>query len=164
MDHRAMCGQIGLTMQQEAWLKEGVARDSQLQRPQRADSLTPLHKRVTVGIKLCRNAKERAFVEALVVHFTHKLVNCHEPVLKATRDQLRQIIEDRHGIKLDNSQFNRHKKKYITRPDKPATRYELAIQTVKGKPGTPSEYELTGLLHLLSPEAAQRCLAASCPT
>ena len=119
---------------------------------------------MTEGIKLCRNAKERAFVEALVVHFTHKLVNCHEPVLKATRDQLRQIIEDRQGIKLDNTQFNRHKKKYITRPDKPATRFELAIQTVEGRPGVASEYELTGLVRLLSPEAAHGRPAVMCPT
>ena len=45
IDHRAKCRQIGLTKEQEAWLTRGVVQDSQLQRPLRVESHTPLHKK-----------------------------------------------------------------------------------------------------------------------
>lgn len=50
---------------------------------------------------------------------------------------------------LANPQIERLKRKYISRPDKPATRFELAVQTVEGRPGIPSEFVLTGLRQLL---------------
>ena len=53
---------------------------------------------------------ERAFVEALVVYFTFKVEHLGEEVLKATRDQPRAIMQDRHGLKPDNRQFEVLKK------------------------------------------------------
>src|SRR4051812_34483809 len=102
--------------------------------------------------KLCRTPQEWAFVEALVVYFTYKVTILRESPLKATRDQIRDIVQERHGITLANPQFERLKKRYITRPDKPAERFELAIQTVEGRQGVPSEYELTGLLQFMPEE------------
>ena len=73
---------------------------------------------------------------------------------KATRDQIRQVVVDRYGIRLDNRQFERLKEKYITRPGKPATHYELAVQIREGRQSIPSEFILTGLLNLLMPLGA----------
>jgi hypothetical protein len=38
----------------------------------------------------------------LAVYFTYKVCHLGEEVPKATRDQIRRIIEDRQGIRLDN--------------------------------------------------------------
>ncbi len=106
---------------------------------------TPLYRSNTKEVW----TKERAFVEALVIHFTHE-VDCKPSALfKATRSQITAILEARYGLKLENIQFERLKRKFITRPGKPASLIELAIQTVEGRTGKPSEFELTGLRQLL---------------
>ncbi len=100
--------------------------------------------------------RERAFVEAVVVHCLHKLLQTEEGVVKATNDQLRGIMRARHGLEMDDRQFGRLKQKFITRPGKPAGRFELMRETAQGKRtahgGIPSEYELTGLGWLFSRE------------
>lgn len=146
MDHRARCKQIKLDDHQTRMIEHGGIVSDGL------SLLSPTSNRVTHGNMLCKTSNERAFVEALVVYFTYKLQVAREAVLKATRDQLNWIIKDRHDIDLDNRQFERLKSRFITRTGKPANRYELAVQTLKGRQGVPSEFELTGLKGLLASE------------
>ncbi len=145
-DHRSEIGRIELSHDQKALLY-GVITPTGIARP------TPHSNRVTYAPKLCAKRHERPFVEALTVYFTYKVTVLQESPLKATNDQFRWVMEDRHGLKLDNTQFNRLVKRYISRPSKPASHYELTIQTLKGKNNVPSEYELTGLRQLMPPEA-----------
>jgi hypothetical protein len=148
VDHLAHCREIRLSREQERLMGTGGFL-------QEAPALaTPLSNRVTQVHALCRTAQEKAFVEAWVVYFSYKLFVLGEKPLKATRDQIVRIIEDRHGLKLENPQFERLKKKYITREGKPATIFELAIQTREGRQGVPSEFEPTGILQLIHPGAA----------
>lgn len=86
-------------------------------------------------------------------------------------DQVRQIAVDRRGKAWkpwDNRQMDRLKGKYITRPSKPASRFELlrTIRTGRAgrgqQAGTPSEYEASGIELLLEPEA-RRSVAGSPP-
>jgi hypothetical protein len=70
-----------------------------------------------------------------------------------TMQQLANLVQERDGLKLACVQLDRLFRKYINRPGRPATRFELARQTVKGRPGIPSEYQLTGLLQLIGPES-----------
>jgi hypothetical protein len=108
------------------------------------------------GRRLCANAQERAFVEAVMMHCLHKLLHTKEGIIKATNDQLRGIMVARHGLEPHPQQFARLKHKFITRPGKPAARFELMRETVQGRRtahgGIPSEYELTGLGWLFSRE------------
>jgi hypothetical protein len=108
------------------------------------------------GRWLCANAQERAFVEAVIVHCLHKLLQTEEGVIKATNDQLRGIMRARHGLEPHPQQFARLKHTFITRPGKPAKRFELMRETAQGRRtahgGIPSEYELTGLGWLFSRE------------
>jgi hypothetical protein len=42
------------------------------------------------------------------------------------------------------------KSKYVRCGEKAPTRFELAVQTLAGRPGVASEFELTGLLGLMA--------------
>jgi hypothetical protein len=78
-------------------------------------------------------------------------------VIRATNDQIKEIVAHRHQIHLHCEEFERLKRRYVSRPGdgKPATRFELLREVVKGKrgpagqSGTPSEYQPTGLRFLL---------------
>jgi hypothetical protein len=76
--------------------------------------------------------------------------------IRVTNEQLRQIVADRRpSISWLPQQFERLKAKYITRPWKLATRFEMLVEIEKGdrKPGqaigTPSIYRPTGILEFL---------------
>ena len=136
-----MCGRIELDEGQNLLIEEGVIDHSgTLSAPHPSNRVT----------RLCGNKTERAFV-ARPWSFTSptKVVQIGELMPKATRDQIRQIIEDRHGIKLDNRQYERLMSKYISREGRSASRFELAAQTRQGRQGVPSEYQLTGLLQIM---------------
>jgi hypothetical protein len=98
---------------------------------------------------MCNTAQERAFVRAFTRLMIYKAVHLHEPSPKCTRQQLAQLIEDQTRLKIGRAQIARMFRKYITRPDRPAERFELAIQIVTGRPGIPSEFRLTGVLVLM---------------
>jgi hypothetical protein len=73
-----------------------------------------------------------------------------------TNDQLSQIVADRYpAIGWLPQQFERLKAKYITRPEKAATRFELMAEIEKGtrergqRIGTPSVYKPTGIIAFL---------------
>lgn len=89
--------------------------------------------------------QEHAFVEAWIIHCWHKLMHTQEQSIFATRDQVRSIISNRHGLELHNQQFERLKRKYISRDRCPASRLELVRQVTTGSPGVPSEFELVWL-------------------
>jgi len=153
-DHRAAVGRIQLTFGQRALIERGMVTPIGL-----VQAPSPCN-RVTKGHALCRTKNERLFIEALVIYFTYKVAHLAESPPKATNDQLRWPIQDRHGKQWANQTFDREVAKYVTRPRRPATHYELAAQTVVGHPGDPYEYELTGLLALMPPgatESLQRC-------
>jgi hypothetical protein len=95
---------------------------------------------------LCASFHELVFVESLVIHSLHALRTRPGETLKVTRDQLCAIIQKRHGVVFANPQFERLKRKYISRPGRPATRIELAVQTKEGHTGVPSEFRLTSLM------------------
>ena len=110
--------------------------------------------------KLCRWVDEELFVQALLSQALHQRSSRpEESNLLFTHDQIRQIAAIRSGRSLpvwDNQQFQRLKRKYITREGKPAERHELLREVQKGQrgqgrnPGQPSEYEVTGLTQLLA--------------
>ena len=165
-DHMAVCRGIRMEPEKARLLEEGyVSPEGLLQPP------TPplLSKGVTEEDEssrmLCQTRQEQAFVEALVVHFTHVLCNLDDPVMKATFGQIGEIMNDRRGVKLDHPpQIERLKRRYVSRQGRPADRFELVVQTVTGRTGVPSEFELTGLLQLLSPEALEALQRRSCGT
>jgi hypothetical protein len=111
------------------------------------------------GKRLCESRDEEAFVEALIVLITAKR-SWGESDLKMTGDQIREVARDRHKLGWCDTQIDRLKLKYITRPGKPAERFELLREIAKGHrkrgqaPGVPSEYAMTGLRLLVDPDPA----------
>ncbi|WP_165074261.1 bifunctional DNA primase/polymerase [Paludisphaera rhizosphaerae] len=114
-----------------------------------------------------RSENDRWFLEALGVHFTYERGRSEGDRLKATNGQLRNIIRDRHSVVLNPNQMERLKRRYITRPGKPAERWEAAVQVATGdSSGKTCEFELTGLLELLDPrptDAAVPSEESPCP-
>jgi hypothetical protein len=159
-DHRASCAGIELGAGVRGFIGSG--------RIPNLPGKSPNCKRVTRGceisIRLCESRDEVAFVEALVVHATHK-VNLGEfapadpdGVVVMTHDQVRAIARQRRGAEWDNRQFERLKSKYVGRPNdgKPAVRFELLREKRKGRKrpggsaGIASEYIATGIRALLA--------------
>jgi len=167
--HRARCRQIGLDAGQRLLMKSPLACIVEVlgETPDARkgqDSLAPPHCRsVTIFDEcLCNSSDEESFVEALIVHVTHKRVELGESEIRMIDDQVRQIAVERRGADWrpwDNQQMGRLKAKYVTRPGSPASRHELLLMTSAGRPrrghqpGRPSEYETTGIEALLKPEA-----------
>jgi hypothetical protein len=100
---------------------------------------------------LCDPGTETFFVEAWALHAIHQLCTQELTAIKATDSMIQSIASDRHGIApWGRAVINRMKDRYIARLDKqchckPANRFELLRETEKGKPGTPSAYEATGI-------------------
>ena len=176
LNHETLCHQIQLDGRQRKLLASGIIdTDSQGQKtlllgPGHGRQIpTPIQqpycKRVTqIGIRLCNSDDERAFVEALVVLTTYKILHTREysdeAVIRMTHDQIRQIASNRReGLEWGHQQVERLKCKYVTREadGKPASRFELLREVLKGERkrshprGRPSEYQPTGVLRLLTP-------------
>jgi hypothetical protein len=164
-DHRAACALIRLGPDQERLLDARLEDLGDLLNPH--PGRTPLRLRedqdrrgiTKIGDRLCISDQERAFVEALIVLVTHERATSRDGVIRMTGDQIRAIMADRHqGIRPLNSQMDRLKSEYISRPGRPATRMELLRETRRGRRGrgesvgTPSEYEATGIELLLDRE------------
>ena len=133
-DHEADCRGIRLDSHQRKLLASGViVTDSQgmktllpgagqgRRRGSPRGQHTPNCKRVTqFGVRLCESDDERAFVEALVVHATHKILHTgeysHDQVIRMTHGQLGRIAGERHeGLAWGPQQIERLKFKYVTR-------------------------------------------------
>lgn len=128
----------------------------------------PCKKVTAISDRLCISDDEESFVEALVVHVTHKRDNLKEDGVKMTDDQVRQIAVDRRGADWrpwDKRQIERLKGKYVSRPGRPGSRCELLKMLSRGvrgigkRPGTPSVYETTGIERLLPPRGRRPVLA-----
>jgi hypothetical protein len=113
-------------------------------------------------VRLCNGKQELAFVTAWMIHCLHKILHTEEQVLKATDEQVRSVMADRCGVDIDDKSYYRLKDRFITRPGKPASKFELLRELVKGKrahgqqPGTPSEYALTGMEWLFTQDLLER--------
>ncbi|WP_165063472.1 bifunctional DNA primase/polymerase [Paludisphaera rhizosphaerae] len=140
-DHSAKVAEQSLSPQQSAAL--GLS-------DQEANTHS-LHTGLTTSL---RSDLDRWFAEALLLHSQYEISK--EPTREAipfTSNQLRDLVETRHGRKLKDPEIERLKVKFVSRPDKPANRYELAEQTYTGSSylRKPSELRLTGLQGLLPP-------------
>ena len=150
ISHRARIAEIQLSQFQQALIEQGIIQGGEIvAAPSR--TLTPPCISITSGeMDLCRTEQERAFVRAFTVYMTYKVGYLGEQPPKMTHRQIGDLVHERSGLMLTCVQFERLLVKYVTRPEKPATRFELAVQTAKGRPGIPSEYELTGMLQLIT--------------
>ncbi len=108
--------------------------------------------------RLCESRDESWFAEVLVVIAIYKLDDKGEGTIRVTHDQIREIAALRFGEAMcgwDNQQLDRLKLKYVARRGTPAKVFELMREIHKGQPGrngnpgTPSEYEATGIRALL---------------
>ena len=140
------------------------------ERPLGKERTKPTGKSVThSGKRLCMSVDEEVFVEALIIHVTHKRRDLGETTIKMIDDQVREIAKMRNGPNWrawDNQQIDRLKKKYIRTLDKDASRFELLRMIQRGQRptgrivGIPSEYETTGIEGLLRLNARQVICAA----
>ena len=149
-DHRDACKKIVLTGVQVEKL------EGQIPEPPTANTKSLTLTRGRLCERLCVSDDERAFVEGLIVHVIHRRTVEPGDLFRMTNDQLRTIVADRYsGKDWDDTQFERLKAKYITRPSKPATRFELLLELEKGSRkrgemiGKPSTYRPTGVMALL---------------
>jgi hypothetical protein len=106
------------------------------------------------------SAREYAFVEVVVIHAMYNLrcvgADGEAPLVAMTDGQLRGLASARHpGVSWSgNQQTEREKRKFVSREGKPAGRYELLAEVIKGwrtrdGAGTPSVYRATGVMALL---------------
>jgi hypothetical protein len=88
------------------------------------------------------------FLEAVLVHLAiDRLKDGLQNQLRCTHQQLIEIIRRRHNMEIDPRQFQRVKLRFcsLTRDDgshHQAIKTELMVETQKGTPGFPSEYQL----------------------
>ncbi len=127
----------------------------------------PDRKRLTLTCDpLCVSDDDQAFVAALVVHATYQRGHAPDDLVRVTDAQVLRIVADRlpGAQPWRPIQTERLKRKYLSRPGKPASRFELLRLVCQGRPGrgraagSPSVYEVTGLAILLdrSPDGGPR--------
>jgi putative DNA primase/helicase len=172
--HRNRCRAIRLSRRQRRLLGSPIQVDSQgnkslsLARQARPFEAPDCESLKRIERRLCKSEDEAAFVEALVVHFTHRRLDLGEWEVRMTDDFLRQIAAERRpeGWRpWSDKQMDRLKAKYLWRPglkgrpERPATRFELArvIETgcnaLRHRAAKPSVYRVTGIACLLADEA-----------
>ena len=129
--------------------------------------MTRMHR---IHNRLCGSSDEFQFVETLLSLAIYKIQERGEETIRATHDQIRQIAALRFGEALrgwDDRQLARLKLKYITRPGVPARVFELIREIAKGhkvrngNPGSPSEYEATGIRAFLKPQSGTRTMVSN---
>jgi hypothetical protein len=169
VDHQALCARIRLDAAQRELLRSPIGSDelgtkllvlvdSELG-TNSPNQLSTCKRLTLIQDRLCETADEEAFVESLIVHVEHKRINVGDTAILMTHPQLNRIARARFGREWSPPQIERHKAKYVTRPGKPARRFELLRELRKGGRkggqvvGIPSEYETTGIEWLLKPEA-----------
>lgn len=127
----------------------------------------PNRKRLTLTCDpLCVSDDDQAFVAALAVHATYQRGHAPDDLVRVTDAQVLRIVADRvpGAQPWRPIQMERLKRKYLSRPGKPASRFELLRLVCQGRPGrggaagSPSVYEVTGLAILLdrSPDGGPR--------
>ena len=149
IEHRDKIAQLSLSEEQEKRIENGLIEHGVLYVPG-PNASPPCNRLTSQPVRLCRSNRDRAFVRAFTAYMTYKVFQLREHPPKATLKQLAQLIEEQSGLRFVSVQLERMCLKYISRPSKPAERFELAIQTVKGRPGVPSEFHLTGILQVMA--------------
>jgi Bifunctional DNA primase/polymerase, N-terminal len=154
VDHQSNIASLSWNQGRGDQIRESVLHSGTIILPEELGGPPPPSKsrtKSTFGTAhLCRTANEYAFVESLAACFAYKHYVLGEPVMRTTGQQIARAIQDRHGISLDLREIGRMKSKYVRCGEKVPTRFELAVQTLAGHPGVASEFELTGLLGLMT--------------
>ena len=97
-------------------------------------------------------SQDAYFIEAIFVQLEiNRLKDGLENRLRCTHQQLIEIIRRRHDTEICPRQFQRVKMRFcsLAREDRSyhqATKVELLVETQKGTPGLPSEYELADIV------------------
>jgi hypothetical protein len=97
-------------------------------------------------------SQDAYFIEALFVQLEiNRLKDGLENRLRCTHQQLLEIIRRRHNTEICLRQFQRVKMRFCSlaregRSYHHATKVELLVETQKGTPGLPSEYELADIV------------------
>jgi len=109
---------------------------------------------------IAKTKMERRFVESLVVHAIHRLVNAGDNPdgIQTTLQYISQIMHARHGIKLAKATLLGLSRKYVSTEEHAATIAELAFRTERGWRGTASLYELRGWLRMIVEESPAHSL------
>jgi bifunctional DNA primase/polymerase-like protein len=104
---------------------------------------------------------ERAFVAGLLAHFSSEALLVHplDPDLPATNDQLINMITRACGSGIAGKELRDLKRKFISRPGKPATKLEILVCVREGfrtsSLRVPSYYQLTPIFVQLWEQFAQ---------
>jgi bifunctional DNA primase/polymerase-like protein len=106
-----------------------------------------------------------AFVECLLAHASYEFSKsaARGDSMLLTNQQIRDLMCDRHGIKLDatpgsTGDLRRLKRKFIAVGDRIASRRELLLLETMGQRGRASRYRLTGLAGAFATDPAA-CVA-----
>jgi hypothetical protein len=97
-------------------------------------------------------SQDAYFIEAIFVQLEiNRLKDGLENRLRCTHQQLLEIIRRRHNTAICPRQFQRVKLRFCSlaregRSYHHATKVELLVETQKGTPGLPSEYELADIV------------------
>ena len=112
---------------------------------------------------IAKTKMERRFVESLVVHAIHRLVNAGDNPdgIQTTLQYISQIMHARHGIKPAKATLLGLSRKYVSTEEHAATIAELAFRTERGWRGTASIYELRGWLREVVERSPARLPSAS---
>lgn len=115
---------------------------------------------------LCRGVHDWKYLEALILHVRQKRSEGQTGLIKMTDQQIADIIKARHGIDLSERKTRSLlKAKYVTRLKGTllvrAEVFEFLRCVKSGKPGFPSEYEVTGLAAILEELDATRNISAA---
>ncbi len=114
-----------------------------------------------LGQRVKLGPTERTFVSSLLVHFSREALLAHplDPDLPATNDQLINMITRMCGSEIAGKELRDLKRKFISRPGKPATKLEILVCVREGfrtsSLQVPSYYQLTPIFVQLWEQFAQ---------
>jgi hypothetical protein len=99
------------------------------------------------------SSQEVSFIGCLAAYVRYKQ-EVGVPTVKFVGRFIAEAMLDRDGLTIYQPQLERLKSKFISRPGKPASVIELAVQLKTGSPGIPSELLPTGILQFIRPSEA----------
>ena len=107
------------------------------------------------GTPLCKTLRERAFVNALLVMLYDQPSRTENGCIKATNDDIQDLMRLRWSTPADDTQLARLKRKFVSRDDQGrAQHFELLCEVTKGERTStkrvPSVYESTGIRPFLT--------------
>jgi hypothetical protein len=98
--------------------------------------------------------REWPYVQALLLLVLHKVLNTEEKTFQLVNEQWLEAVGRLTGHKPDWRQLQRIRDRFVSRSKAggrrvKASKWELLIETRKGKPGYPSQYRLGGIAEVL---------------